>query len=449
MRALVHRVKDRLSPLWWYSALMFAASRVGDVVGLYIAMFLVPDYIGKDKLGAVLPLWNLGLLAALPLTVVSRTAMKYVSMFLVQRESGYIKALLRDLAVVYSVVSAVIVLVLWRGWGFIDRRLDVGDSRIALVLGAMIILSCWRPLVQSIAQGLKHFYRIILARMMGPIARLVVTVLLIRQLQLVGYLSGMAAMALASSLILCGGALYYLRSGIEPRNYRAMLPEMVRYGVLIAVMVFTTTLQKTVEPWIIRHWLPTEDSAGYYIAAMFGRIPLYVAPAMMPFLFPLVSERFERGESTHSMYRQAIGLAAGLGAGIVILLAFGGETILGLRATWAEYNAYAPCMWKIALVSTCDVLLGCHMMHESASREFRYLRYLLPIAVIEVGVLYVLMGWGALEGILPPGFWQDVSAAYTPSLAFVINFMLASRLIMVSSVFLDTHRRVTTTLSRG
>ncbi len=443
METLVHPIrilKHRLGPLWWYSSLMFAASRVGDVVGLYIGMFLVPAVLAPEKLGAVLPLVKFGVLVAAPLGVVARTAMKFISMLLVKGEHGKIKAILRDLAVLSCGVSLLIILTMWLGWGFVERRLKIEDDRILWLLAATVILTCWSPLAHSVSQGLKHFYRIILARLLGPIGRLVVAVLLLHQLQIVGYLLANLAVMVITLLLLGDGLTRYFRREIPSVNYRSLLPEMLRYAVPIGLMTLMISLQLTVEPWVVRHRLPALDSAGFYVAAMFGNIPLWVAPAMTPFLFPLVSERFERGESTRKLHLQAVLFAGLIGAAIAAVLLLFGDRLLSLRAAWDQYRGYSPFMWKIACVTTLDVLFNCHMIHESACRRFGFLRYLLPLILGEVALLYVLMGWGALEGVLAPGLWQWVNGAYTPSLGFVINFMLATRLIMAIGVVLDLVR---------
>lgn len=419
---------------------MFAVSRVGDVVGLYIGMFLVPAVLAPEKLGAVLPLVKFGLLVAVPLGVVARTAMKFISTLLVKEEHGKIKAILRDLAVLSCGVSVLIVLLMWLGWGFVERRLKVDDDRILWLLVATVVLTCWSPLAQSVSQGLKHFYRLILARMLGPIGRLVVAVLLLQQLQIVGYLLANLAVMGVTLLLLGEGLTRYFRRDVPTSDYRDLLPEMMRYAVPIGLMTFMISLQLTVEPWVVRHRLPALDSAGFYVAAMFGNIPLWVAPAMTPFLFPLVSERFERGESTRRLHLQAMLFAGIIGAAISVGLLLFGDRLLSLRDAWAQYREYAPYMWRIACVTTLDVLFSCHMIHESACRKFTFLRYLLPLILGEVALLYILMGWGALEGIVPSNAWQFVNSLFSLNLEFVINFMLGARLLMAVGVVLDLMR---------
>jgi len=66
------------------------------------------------------------------------------------------------------------------------------------------------------------------------------------------------------------------------------------------------------------------------------------------------------------------------------------------------------------LLATIDVLVRCQMMHKSACRNFRFLGYLVPVILLEVGVLMVL---------LKPG-----SSALTT--AGLVGMMLAARVVL-------------------
>ena len=95
---LFNALRRRLGRLWWYTLLMFVASRMGDVIGLVIALFLVPMFVPTERLGAILPLIQFSVLIAIPMTIVTQTALKYLSQFVVVGEKGKIKRLLCDLA---------------------------------------------------------------------------------------------------------------------------------------------------------------------------------------------------------------------------------------------------------------------------------------------------------------------------------------------------------------
>jgi O-antigen/teichoic acid export membrane protein len=394
-------------------------------------MFLVPAVLVEGNLGAVLPLLKFGAVVSVPMTIIARTAMKYVSMLLVSEEHGKIKAILRDLALLSSLLSVAILIGLWLSWDFIECRLKFDDDRLLWLLGASVVISCWTPLALSISQGLKHFYRIILARLMGPIARLLVILLLLQQFQLVGYISANLAVGVVSLLLLGDGLLRYFRRDVAIESYRSLLPEMFQYSKPIAVVTLMVALQLAAGPWIIRQRLSESVSAGYYIASMFGNIPMWVAPAMMPFLFPLVSEKYEKGISTVKMHIQALSVVIFAGIAISAVLFVVGDRIIDLRPVWKLYHDYAAFMWQIALITTLDTVFMCHVTHESACREFSFLRFYVPLVIIEVVLLGVFMGWGDLRGVVPEDLWQFVNNVVPVGLQSVITIMLVMRLINI------------------
>jgi O-antigen/teichoic acid export membrane protein len=436
----VRKLKQRLGPLWWHSMLMFLASRFGDFIGLYIGMFLVPAVLAPEKLGAVLPLLKFSAVVAVPMNIVARTAMKYINTMLVREEHGRIKSLLRDLTLLTSGISIFIILVLSIGWRFIERRLKIQDDRILWLIVISVIMACWTPLAQFMSQGLKHFNRIILARLLSPISRLIVILLVLKQLQIVGYLSANVIVSLVSLLLLGDGLLRYLRRDIMAESYRDLLPDMLNYAKPVATVTLMVAVQLAAGPWIIRQRLPETVSAGYYIAAMFGNIPLWVAPAMLPFLFPLVSEHHEKGVSTTKMHIQALGAVLFAGAGISLILFIFGGRILQLRPAWNEYSEYAVYMWQIALITTMDTLFFCHVTHDSACKRFRFLSYYVPLVVIEVILLGILMGWSHFSGVMPEALWQLIGRKIPVDLHSVLCIMITMRCLNSIFLFADMLR---------
>jgi len=406
---------------------MFVFSRVGDVVSAYIAMFLVPDVIGEEELGVVLPLIYMVPFLALPLNIVLRVALKYINVFAAAGENGKIRAMLHHLFLVGIAVTVLLIAVMLSANDFVQARLRFQSPWVLPLVIATAIASCWMPLFMTVCQALKQFNRIILTRVLGPVVRLAVVLLLLERFRIVGYLGGMLAMNLALVALLGSGLRRYL--SVSPTGYRDDLASIGRYLVPIAVLMATSSLLQLVEPWVIRQRLPAVDSAGYYVAAMFGNIPLWVAPAMTPFLFPLVSERHERGECTRRMHLQSLGVVLLIGLSVAVALRYGGDLLLSLRSSWRQYADYAPYMWRQAVIATLTVFMSSHLLHETACRRFRCLAYYVPLMGGEAVLLYVLMGWGSMQGILPASWWECVDGWVQRDLGFILSIMLAGRIL--------------------
>jgi O-antigen/teichoic acid export membrane protein len=374
---------------------------MGDGIQFYIGGFLVPDTLKESDLGAVLPLTKLGLLLGVPLTIAVRTALKTISVFQVRNEQGKIKAILRDLAGSTLGFSLLIGLVLWMRRESIESSMQIADPCIFFWVAAIALASCWEPVVMAANQGLKRFYHIIAARLAGPLARLVAVLVLLQKYQVSGYLASLFAMHAGTVAILVRGIRAYVAPSVRYESYRHEWPRMARYMLPIGFFTVVSTLQVTVEPWIIRSSLSTDVSAGYYVAFIFGNIPSYLGGAVLPFLFPLISERYERQEPTWPILLQAACVCALLGAGCVLGFYFGAGELLMLRPSWARYVEYAPYVWRIALFVGFGVLINVFVAHEHACRRFKYLGYYVPIVAAECLLLWILTrpGSGILQSV--------------------------------------------------
>lgn len=435
----LRRVKSRMGPLWWHGLLMFMVMRCGDFVNLYIGMFLVPEILAKESLGAVIPLTKLAALVGVPIGIIGQTGRKYTNVFLVKGDFGKIRRMLRDLGIASSVLSVLVVVAFLACWPLIEERLKVDDHArlIAMLIAATAVISCWLPVVSMVVQGLKGFYVITFSQLARPVVRLGVILATLVSLQVAGYLLANVLSMLCALVFLAIWLIRRFPKGEPSSCYRSHIPEMLRYTMPIALIVIVQGLQVALEPWIIRQRLPYVDSAGYYIAAMFGDIPRWVAPALLPFLFPLVSERFERGDSTRDLHLQTLGFALLIGGGISVGLFFCGEWLVTLRPAWSAYAAYANFMCPISVIATIDVLLTTHMTHENASRRFHYLRYYVPLLMGEVVLLYGAMGWSFFRAWLPSGLWEGVDALIHRDLTFIVGFMLAARVLLALCLACD------------
>ena len=345
---------------------------------------------------------------------------------------------MRDLGLVTSVMSAVVLVVLALCWDGIRTDLHLESDLLLWLLAGTTVVTCLRPIIMQVSQGLGHHYRIVLGRLLSPIARLIAIVLLLDSLQVAGYVAGNFAASLTSFAILFWGVARYVAKGGLMEGYKDRHREMLVYMGLTALTIVPVAAQKVAEPWVIRSSLSAADSAGYYIATMFGNIPLWLTQAVVPFIFPFVSERFEKGLSTSRMHLQTLAFVLLVGGGVTLFLAFAGAGVLGLRSSWGEYVQYAPFMWQTALVATLSVLLNCHAIHEAACKRFGFLLFLVPLVLCELAILSPGAS-GVLLG--PKGFVTGLFVSSSaPELAAIVAVMLATRGVIVAGVIIQRWR---------
>jgi O-antigen/teichoic acid export membrane protein len=426
-------LKSRLGPLWWYSLVSFIFARAGDVISLYVGAILVPSVISSEQLGAVLPLMSLAMLATVPLAIPVQAAAKFVNRFLIRRQHGKILGVMRDLAVLTVVVSAVLLIGMLFAAPFIKLRLRFEDTRVLWLILGIGVASQWNALLQAVCLGLKRFSTIAIVGLVGPLGRLVIMLLLLHSLQLTGYFA--AWLGQCAVLAILFGLSIQRASKCWPTVQRDSYQEEWRaighYIGLAAVWSILILLQNTVEPWVIRQRLSPADSAAFYVVSVFGRVPLYLAGAVSPFLFSVVSEKHEQGDSTRNALLQTMGAALALGGLVTVAGLFFGEWLLDLRAEWRKYIGYADLLWQVCLASTCWAAFGFYVQHELACRRFRFMAYAAPLVLGEVLVLYGLNRWDIFRTILSADAWAFGWEHMVGSLQFTVGAIVGVRCLLL------------------
>lgn len=434
MPPMIHQLRalqSRLGPFWWHSAIMFGVSRIGDVLHVIIGVFLVPMYVAADQLGAVLPLISLGAFFSVPLRAAAKTTARYITEFRVAEEKGRIRNILRDLMALSALVSLTGILVIWIGHPFFAARLHFEGRAIPLLLTGLIILSCWKPILSLTNQGLGEYYRITAAVLVRAFSRIVLAVILLPLWGLEGYLAMQLLTGVAVSLFLIRGFRQYFRPAVHAVSNRELLAKVNRYFMPMLLMTAILAFKALMEPWIIRHRLPMEESAAYYLTSRFGMIPTILTGALSTFLFPMASERHDRGQATGGLRIQALGGVLAVGLLVTFVLALIGPWLLNLFPAWREYVPYSRLLWKTALLTLGSSLISIYTLHETACRRFGFLWILVPVILIEIGALYSLMGWSFYRDLLPAPLWQDVNNLIRRDIDFVVHFMLAARVVMI------------------
>lgn len=433
----LRRLRDRLGALWWYTLLGFIVNRLGDAVNIFIGLYLVPRLLPGEDLGALLPLMTIGAVFSTPLALLLLPVGKFLSVFAARAQPGKVRALLEDalvLAGLYAVIMTAALL--WQGDALLVR-LHVADARILWPVAGFAILVCIEPIVSAALRALQQFKPMLGAGLIAPYVRLAGMLVLLVPLGALGYL--LAQFATQSFGVLFGLAVLYrfLRKAGPRVSYRPHAREMLAFALPLVALTLVGRIQGPIETMVIRHRLPTVDSAGYYYAFMLGNIPGYFTGAMMPFLWPILSDRFERGQQTEGLLIQSMLFNLVLGTVFVALFALVMPWFFALPGPWRPYGAYAGFVWQAALIGTLKTAQTFYTSHEMACRRFTYMRYLIPLILIECAVLYALPGWAALRPWLPATLWNWVAARYQPSLQGFVTIMLLANAAFTGGMLVE------------
>ncbi len=437
MRHLVQSLRARLGELWWYTLLGFIVSRVGDAVNLYIGIYIVPKVLPADQLGAVMPLMSVGAFVGLPIAILLLPVGKFLSVFAARREYGKVKALLFD-SIYVNLVFAVVVL----GWlayagGGILERMHVTDRRILIPVAYFAVLSCLEPIISAAQRALKCFRSMLVAGLGGPYVRLAGMLLLLAPFGAFGYLSAQMAMSLWGVGCALVALHLYLRKCGGRESYRADVRDMVAYSLPLLAMTFAARVQGPVESFVIRHRLPEEVSAGYYFSTMFGAIPGYFTGALVAFFWPIVSEKFEKGESTRKVLMQSMLFNLVVGGLALLAIALVVPYVFRLPGPWQGYEEYSRYVWQAGLITLLKSVQAIYMSHESACRRFVYVKYMVPLMLLEAAVLYGLPAWSQAAPYVPRSVWSFVDAHWANTLPVFLRATILFNALFTFAMIID------------
>jgi len=424
--------------LAWHGGILLIISRVADAANLLIGVVLIPRFVNADELGAVLPLTQLSLLFASPMGAVARAGLRAVALHQAREETAAAEnviGLMYRLAAMSSMLFLVLVVGVWDGIG---ERLALSSPVILILVVAVGMASCWRPVVAHLVQGLQLFYRYSFSILVETSTRLCLCAALLPLLHLKGYLLSLFVSSAVSLLFLHLGLRRWRQRVVVAGSYSDTLrrlwpdvyPLLIFYGVL--------AVQGVVEPWVIRQRLPAEESAAFYVLFKFGAIPTYVSSALVPFFLSMAASRVGTGKSTRRMHGFAMGATLSVGLLATIGAWCFGREVLGLYSAWRPYARFAAYLAPLTLSMALHAVLLLHAAHETAMGRYRFVKTLSVPVVLEVCLLYALMGWEFFADRLPGCVSLWLEELDPRRMVVVIAMMFLARLLCVMMGIVDT-----------
>ncbi len=425
--------KLRLGQLWWYSAVRMVIHPVGGLIDMYVGMFLVPDALPPETLGAILPLVKLLAFAAMPMSVLVDVVIKYLNKYHIAGSLGRIKKMLRDLGLTALVLSMLAILALFFLEEQIQKRVKFENDLVFWILVAGVAVQYSLIIARAALNGLMKFRFLILGRLLQPVSRLIIALLFLKSLQLAGYVLANVASTAALLLFFVLALKGSLKKADKTESYMGELRNMSRYALGAGAFAIVSALNQLVAPWVVRNFTSPNESGAYYIGFLIGGIPLSIAGAAKPFLFPLISAKFEESNSTRKYLYQFSAVVGVVGLLSAAALFIGGDFILSLRSSWQVFSAYSSVLWKFALLMTLEGLIFAYVAHEKARGRFFYSKIMTPLYMAHIISFYSVMGWGFYEAHLPHKLWQTIDNILDePGLNFVVWWLLGFQFLLAA-----------------
>jgi O-antigen/teichoic acid export membrane protein len=428
VKDIKENIKFRLGDLWWYTAVLFIAQQLGSVINAFIGLWLVPQYVPKEELGAVLPMLQVGSILGLPVAIMLIPFGKYLNIYLVNGELGKIKSMLRDVAYLTFVFGAIIIVLGFYLMPGIFLRLRIQDGILTWLIILSSIMATIFPLFSQALQGLKKFRAISVLTIAYPFVRLFTMAITLPIRGLSGYFCG----SLVADSVGIAATVIGLRNLISRKipfvSYLPDVREITRYTLPIALLLIAGRIQCAAEFFIIRHRLPDLESAAYYFLTRFSEIPNSLWAALSVVFFPMVSERFEKGKQTDTIYINSLRFILVGGGLMTICFHFFAPYLFSLTEVWKVYLPYSHLMGVATATCVLRAAFACFQSRQMACRKSGFIAYTATIYCLEALVLYAISGINFFRGYLPDMFIdyiQSLNLMRLDCIVWIIFFISA------------------------
>jgi O-antigen/teichoic acid export membrane protein len=448
VQTIKKRIKSRLGELWWYTVVLFLTQQLGAVINAFIGIWLVPQYVPKNELGAILPLVSIGGMLGLPMTILMIPFMKFITKYMVQEEYGKVKALLRDVFILAGITFVLVSALAYILMPLVFKRMRVEDGFLSLLIICSGTIGALAPVFGTALQALKKFKIISLTAIMGTFVRLVTLLIALPIRGLSGYFCGQIAPLVFGIVAVLVVLRKQMSSHVKMVSYWSEdWKPILKFTFWNAIIFSSGQAMATTEGFVIRHRLPDIESAGYYFISRFAEIVFYISSACAVVLFPLVSEHHEKGnKKEYRLLVQSTGVSFASGLMFALIITPVVYQLFVIRAEWNVYLPYIPHLFALCLLQTVRAATYCFILYKAAKNEFRFVPFYIVVAGLEMVVLFCFTGYSFFEPWMPPS-WIEALRVYNPCrLSVVLGIILfhstAFFIYVVAAIFrVQSHRR--------
>ena len=402
MRSFLSRIHAKFGDFLWYSLLLFLAFRCGDVINAVVGLWLVPKYVPQSDLGAVVPLLQVTAVFGLPISILVVTFTKFLNEYKTKGEMGKVKSLIRTFWC-FSVAAITLGagLSMWMMPHFFER-IRVANGSLGMLIIATAVLSTTAPVFMNALQALKRFNALTVINLASAPLRLIVMLIAMPFRALSGYMLGQAA----PYAFQIGWSVFSLRkeifSSVASRPFwREDWRRIVRFTLVMGGWTTINTITVSALMMIVRQRFPESEAAAYYIISRFAELTTYAGASVVMVMFPLAAEASVKEKVGSGLVLKSLGATLVFGLVCTGALALAGRTILSSCPVWSSYVAYAPDMAMLAAVQALGYCCGVFYTFEIAVGRFSFLRYAMPLSIVQCLFFVCLSGYAYFDGLLP------------------------------------------------
>ncbi|MDD5086274.1 MAG: oligosaccharide flippase family protein [Candidatus Nanoarchaeia archaeon] len=353
----------------------------------YVFQISMARMLGPSDYGVLAVLMSIVYIFSIPSEAIQTIVTRYTSKFNIKKEYGKIKDLLFRSLGKGAVFSLIVFLIFLFISIFLSSWLNINFYLLGIT-GIVIFFSFLIPITRGVMQGTKKFKRMGLNMIMEAILKVIITIALVFfGLRTYGAIGGVV-IALLLAFIL---SFSLIKNIVASTRKKVDFGKIYSYNLPSLVAITSIVLMYSLDILLARRFFSPELAGQYAFVSLIGKAIVFANLAVGKAMFPLTSEKFEKGSETKSLFKKSIGfvfLISGIALALYFLFPEFVIRILSLGST--KYLAASNVLFLLGLAFTFTSFSNIMILYNLSIGKMKKSAYfLLSFVVIEIVLLCI------------------------------------------------------------
>ena len=378
----------------------------------YVFQISMARMLGPSDYGVLAVLMSIVYIFSIPSEAIQTIITRYTSKFNIKKEYGKIKDLLFRSLWKGAIFSFIVFLIFLFISIFLSVWLNI-EFYLLGITGIIIFFSFFIPITRGVMQGTKKFKKMGLNMIIEAALKVIITVSLVFiGLRTYGAMGGVV-IALLIAFIL---SFSFIKEVLASKRKKVDFGKIYSYNFPSLVAITSIVLMYTIDILLARRFFSPELAGQYAFVSLVGKAIVFANFAVGKAMFPLASEKFEKGTETKSLFKKSI-VFVFLISGIALLFYFLFPEfvirVLSLGST--KYLAASSVLFLLGLAFTFTSFSNIIILYNLSIGKMKKSAYFLLIFVLIEVMLLGIFNSNILE--------------------FSISLMIANLIMLLYSLF--------------
>jgi len=282
------------------TSIVFVSSIIVNIFNL-LYWFIMVRVLKAHEYGTLNSLVSLFAVFSLPVGVLQIVTTKFVSQFSAKDEPNKISQFFSYFIKRILIFSVCLMLLFVLLKGFLANYLNLGQSNLVLVLGMMLALSLFHPLVLGFLQGMHRFLALSVNSIVNVLGKLLIGVLLVSLgFGVSGALWGFGCSFLIAVIL---GFMQIPRSVFRKMqsSLDIKIIDVYKYFIPTAIALFCFNALINMDIVLVKHFFTADEAGIYSISQLVGKIVFFLPAALSIVMFPKLTKLYSMQEDTKKL----------------------------------------------------------------------------------------------------------------------------------------------------